>query len=170
MVEERELLLASIVRVEMRPVLDAVHLEPFLLRRRAHEALEIAARMQRLAAPIGGGEQRRLDLRPDRRARAVVVVVKWMGANGVAERAAVRASSASDRASGPQTSSPCTRERLPRSPAPYAPSSPACRTSFPRTCRRCRRDGSCRGTSRPHPHRCTWRRGVAARARPRATG
>ena len=29
------------------------------------------------------------------------------------------ASSASDRVSGPQTSSPWTRERLPRSPAPY---------------------------------------------------
>ncbi len=53
MVEEAQLQLAAIVGVEMGPVLDAVHLEPFVLRGRAHEAFEIAARMQWLAAPIG---------------------------------------------------------------------------------------------------------------------
>src|SRR5437763_2790656 len=52
--EELLLQLQAIVRVEMRPVLDAVALEPFLLRRGAHEAFEVAARMQALPAPVGG--------------------------------------------------------------------------------------------------------------------
>ena len=69
-VEEAQLLLAAVVGVEMRPVLDAVRLQPFLLGGGAHEAFEIAARMQALAAPIGGGEQRRRHLRPVRRAIA----------------------------------------------------------------------------------------------------
>jgi hypothetical protein len=89
MVEEAQLQLAPIVGIEVGPVLDAVHFEPFVLRARAHEAFEIAARMQGLAAPIGGREQRRLDFGPDRRARAVVVVVERMGADIVAERAAL---------------------------------------------------------------------------------
>ncbi len=54
MTEEPLLQVDPVVRVEMRPVLDAVHFEPFLLGGGAHEALEIAARMQALAAPIGG--------------------------------------------------------------------------------------------------------------------
>src|SRR5207248_3789351 len=53
----------AVVGIEMRPVLEAVHLEPLLLRCRAHEALEVAARVQTLAAPVGGGEERHLDLR-----------------------------------------------------------------------------------------------------------
>ena len=53
-VEEAQLLLAAVVGVEMRPVLDAVRLQPFLLGGRAHEAFEIAARVQALAAPVGG--------------------------------------------------------------------------------------------------------------------
>src|SRR5262249_117537 len=68
-VEEFQLQRAPVVGVEMGPVLDAVDLEPFVLGGGAHEAFEIAARVQRLAAPIGGGQERRLDLRPDRRAR-----------------------------------------------------------------------------------------------------
>src|SRR3974390_3779121 len=54
MPEEALLQIDTVVRVEMRPVLDAMHLEPFLLGRRAHETLEITARVQALAAPIGG--------------------------------------------------------------------------------------------------------------------
>jgi hypothetical protein len=61
MIEEPQLQLASVIRVEMGPVLDAVHLEPFVLGGRAHEAFEIAARMQWLAAPIGRRKQWRLD-------------------------------------------------------------------------------------------------------------
>ena len=55
MVEEAQLQFAAVIGVEMRPVLDAVDFEPFVLRRRAHETFEIAARMQRLTAPIGRG-------------------------------------------------------------------------------------------------------------------
>src|SRR5205807_74217 len=52
-IEEAQLKAAPIVRVEMRPVLDPVRLEPLLLTGCAHETLEIPARMQALAAPVG---------------------------------------------------------------------------------------------------------------------
>src|SRR5262245_3754339 len=52
MAEELLLQLQAIVRVEMRPVLDPVTLEPFLLRRGAHETFEVAARMQSLPAQL----------------------------------------------------------------------------------------------------------------------
>jgi hypothetical protein len=81
MIEEAQLKLAPIIRVEMRPVLDPVHLEPLLLTGRAHETLEIAAGMQALAAPIGRRQERRPDSRPNRRARTVVCIVERMGAN-----------------------------------------------------------------------------------------
>src|ERR1035437_5742272 len=82
-----ELLLQSnaIVGVIMRPMLDAVYFEPFLFRRRPDEALEIAARMQRLSAPIGGREQRHLDLRPIRHHRLVEFVIERMREIGLAE-------------------------------------------------------------------------------------
>jgi hypothetical protein len=51
--EESLLQVDAIVRVVVRPVLDPVHLEPLLLRCRPEEALEIAARVQRLPAPVG---------------------------------------------------------------------------------------------------------------------
>src|SRR5262249_28978957 len=71
-----ELLLEThaIVGVEVRPVLDAMHLEPFLLRRRAYEAFEVAARMEPLPAPVGRREERHLHLRPVGHARAPVLV------------------------------------------------------------------------------------------------
>src|SRR4029078_1394753 len=53
--EELFLQADPIVGVIMRPVLDAVHLEPFLFRRRPVKPLEVAARMQWLAAPARGG-------------------------------------------------------------------------------------------------------------------
>ena len=59
--EEALLQADAVVGVIMRPVLDAVHLEPFLFRRGAEEALEIAARMQRLAAPVRRREERHFD-------------------------------------------------------------------------------------------------------------
>src|SRR5258708_8529065 len=89
MAEEALLQLHAVIGVELGPVLDAMRFEPFLRRRRAPEALEIAAGMQALATPIGGGEQGRGDLRPHRRARLVVVVVERTGENLVAENAAV---------------------------------------------------------------------------------
>src|SRR5258708_37787092 len=53
MIEEAQLQLTAVIRIEMRPMLDAMHFEPFLLRGGADKAFEIAARMQRLPRPIG---------------------------------------------------------------------------------------------------------------------
>src|ERR1700732_1617230 len=89
MAEEALLQLHAVIGIELGPVLDAVRLEPFLRRRRPHEALEIAARVQALAAPIGGGQQGSGDLAPYRGARLVVVVVEGMGEDLVAEIAAI---------------------------------------------------------------------------------
>ena len=58
----------AVVRVEVRPVLEAVHLQPLLLRGRAHEALDVAARVQALTAPVARGEERHRHLRPVRHA------------------------------------------------------------------------------------------------------
>src|SRR5436190_6512131 len=74
MAEELLLQAEPVVRIEMRPVLDAMHLEPFLFGGCAHKALKISARMQPLSAPVGGGEQRRLHLCPVRHARLPVGV------------------------------------------------------------------------------------------------
>src|SRR5438876_6971827 len=46
----------AVVRVEVRPVLDSVHLEPFLLRGCANEPFEVAAWVQALASPVRRGE------------------------------------------------------------------------------------------------------------------
>src|SRR5207247_10800055 len=89
MIEEAQLQLTPIIRVEMRPVLDPVCLEPLVLTGRAHETLEIAAGMQTLAAPIGRRQERRLDLRPNRRARTVVCIVERLGATTLPSRASL---------------------------------------------------------------------------------
>src|SRR5262245_32888642 len=89
MVEEPQLLLAAVIRVEMSPVLAAVDFEPFLPRCGLNKAFEIPARMKTLAAPIGGGKQRRCDLVPHRRARAMISVVEGMGENVATEIGAV---------------------------------------------------------------------------------
>src|SRR5258708_12273218 len=73
-IKESQLLLAAIVGVEVRPVLDAMCLQPFVLGGGSPKALEISARVQALAAPIGGGEQWRGDLAPFRRARLVLLL------------------------------------------------------------------------------------------------
>ena len=50
----KELLLQidAIICVVMRPMLDAVHFEPFLFGSRSEEAFKVAARMQRLAPQL----------------------------------------------------------------------------------------------------------------------
>ena len=83
-VEELPLQVLAVLRIEQREVRVAVHLQPFLLRAGAQEALEIAARMQPHAAPVGGREQRRLDVLEFRQPRLVVVVDQ-----AVAQRVAV---------------------------------------------------------------------------------
>ena len=52
----------AVAAVEMREVRVAVHFKPFLLGAGAQPAFEIAARVQAHAAPVAGGEQRRLDV------------------------------------------------------------------------------------------------------------
>ena len=89
MVEEAALQVAAVIGVEMRPVLDAVRLQPLLGRGSAHEAFEVAARVQTLAAPVGGGQERHGNARPVGRAGAVILVVQRMGEDVVAEIAAV---------------------------------------------------------------------------------
>src|SRR5262245_24302122 len=79
MVEEAQLLLAPVVRVKVSPVFDPVRFQPLLPGGSPHIALEIAAWMQTLAAPIGGGEQRRDNLVPPGRTRLVILVVQRMG-------------------------------------------------------------------------------------------
>ena len=89
MIEEAQLQVPAVVGIKMRPVLDAVRFEPLVLRRGADKTFEIAARMQRLAAPIGRRQKRHLDLRPHRRTGAMIGVVERMGQNIAAEIAAV---------------------------------------------------------------------------------
>src|SRR5205814_472610 len=72
--EEALLQSHAVVAVEMREVRVAVDLEPFFFRAGGEEAFVVAARMQALPAPIGGGEQRRLDLAEVDHAAAVVIV------------------------------------------------------------------------------------------------
>src|SRR3546814_8027392 len=61
--EERLLKVAPVGRVEMSPVLEAVALEPLLLRPGFEETDLVAARMPRYAGPTGAGKQRHLDFR-----------------------------------------------------------------------------------------------------------
>ena len=65
-------------RREQRPVRVAVDLEPLLLGRALGEAVEVAARMDALPAPVGAGEQGHRDLGEIGRARAVPGVVERM--------------------------------------------------------------------------------------------
>jgi hypothetical protein len=80
----------SVVGVKMRPVLDAMHLQPFVFRGGAHKTFEITARMQPLPAPVRGRQERHFDFVPLRRTRLVIVVVKRMGKDRVAELRTVR--------------------------------------------------------------------------------
>src|SRR5437879_4305313 len=81
--------LDAVVGVEVGPMLEAVRLQPFVLRGSAHEALEIAARVQALSAPVGGRQKRHGHLVPERRARPVIVVVLRVSADLFAKVAAV---------------------------------------------------------------------------------
>src|SRR6186997_2373395 len=66
----------AVAAVEVREVRVAMHFEPFLLRAGTQPALEIAARVQAHAAPVAGGQQRRLDILEFRDALAVVIIKK----------------------------------------------------------------------------------------------
>ena len=75
-IEEALLQVEAVAAVEERPVRIAVDLEPFLFRRRLGEAVEVAPRMDALAAPVGAGQERERHLGEIGRARAVPLVVE----------------------------------------------------------------------------------------------
>jgi hypothetical protein len=78
-VEEALLKIEAVGAGEERPVRVAVHLEPLGgAGRRLREAVEVAARMDAMAAPVGAGEKRRPPEREIGRARAVPGVIQWM--------------------------------------------------------------------------------------------
>src|SRR3974377_2162089 len=83
----KELLLQidAVICVVMRPMLDAVHFEPFLFGSRSEETFKVAAGMQRLVPPVGRREQRHFHFRPIRQHRLVEVVVKRMCEIGLSE-------------------------------------------------------------------------------------
>src|ERR1700752_4638980 len=71
-IEEGFLQQAPVFGIKMRPVLEAVRLEPFFRGSRAHKAFEIAAGMQTLTAPIRSRKKRHRHHVPLRRASPVV--------------------------------------------------------------------------------------------------
>ncbi len=77
-VEEALLQSQPIAAGEKRPVGIAVRLQPLLLRGRLDEAVEVAARMNALAAPVGAGQQRDRNLREIGATRAVPLVAQRM--------------------------------------------------------------------------------------------
>src|SRR5262245_767210 len=58
----------SVICIEMRPMLDAVHFEPFLVGSRAYKSLEISTWMEALSTPVCRGQQRCRHLGPVRHA------------------------------------------------------------------------------------------------------
>ena len=87
--EETLLQRHSVVGVVLGPVLDAVDLQPALRRRGAGVGLEVAPRVQSLAAPVGRGQERHRHLVPHRRAVGVVPVVEGVRQDVLAEGATV---------------------------------------------------------------------------------
>ena len=90
--EELLLQTDAVVGVVMRPVLDAVHFEPFLLRRRRDKSLR---NCRADAAAVRPSSQRKacgtFTLRPIRPHRLVDIVVERMGEIGLAEIVAIGA-------------------------------------------------------------------------------
>ena len=89
MAEELLLHRHAVGRIEVRPVRIAVHLEPLLLARGVEVALDVAARMQALAAPVAIREERHLDFGIVGRARAPELVVELVLEREAAEIEAV---------------------------------------------------------------------------------
>src|SRR5262249_2714378 len=76
MAEEPLLQPDTIIRIELQPVGAAMCLQPFLLRRRPHEGLEITARMEAVPAPVRFREERHSNFLQIGRALAVIVVIE----------------------------------------------------------------------------------------------
>src|SRR5258708_12394886 len=66
----------AVIGIEVGPVLDAVRFEPLVLRRGAHEALEISARVQPLPSPVRRREEGHGDLAPVRTTPLVAVLAQ----------------------------------------------------------------------------------------------
>src|SRR6516164_10292698 len=75
MIEEAFLQRHAIRHIEPFFVAARMSLQPLLLRRRLGKRLEALARVQAEAGPVGGTEERYMDLRPVRRLVAVPFVV-----------------------------------------------------------------------------------------------
>src|SRR5262249_40946752 len=75
MIEEALLQRHAIWHVKPFFMATRVSLQPLLLRRRMGKRLEVPARVQAEASPVGGAEERHVDLRPVRRLVAVPFVV-----------------------------------------------------------------------------------------------
>ena len=88
-IQELPLDLAAVVGVVVRPVLEAVHLEPLALRAGPHEALGVAPQMEAVAAPVAGRENGHLDPGEVGDPRGEVVVDQRMLAHVGAEVDAV---------------------------------------------------------------------------------
>src|SRR5262249_110924 len=88
-VEETQMQITGLNSVKKGPLLDALGPKPFLLGGGADKTLEIPSRVQPLSTPIGCREKRRLHLRPDRRARLVVIIIERMGDYFSAELTAI---------------------------------------------------------------------------------
>ncbi len=80
MIVEPLLQFAAVFRVVLGPMFEAVDFQPFLLRAGPHVTFDIAAQMQALAADIGAGQERHLNIRQMRRAAGEVVLVERVGA------------------------------------------------------------------------------------------
>ena len=88
-IEERLLQRSPVIGVEMSPMLETMNLQPFFAGGGAHEPFKIAARMQPLTAPVCSRKEGNRHLVPLRRASPVIVVIKRMTENVIAEAAAV---------------------------------------------------------------------------------
>ncbi len=78
-VEEGALQAETIVRVEMCPVLEPVHLQVLLFRRGAKEGLGIAPEMEAVTGPVARREERHDHLRPVGAALPMPFVIQRMG-------------------------------------------------------------------------------------------
>ncbi len=80
MIEEPQLQVAAV---------DAMRFEPLVLGFTSDETFKVPTGMQSLSAPVRRGEERYVDLVPERRAGFVIVVVERMGEDLVTEAGAV---------------------------------------------------------------------------------
>src|SRR5690606_33442110 len=79
----------TVVGVELRPMLEPVHFQPFVGARGSQVSLEVPPQVQTLTAPVGGRQQGYPDAVPARRALPVILTIQGMREYLLAEIAAV---------------------------------------------------------------------------------